>query len=227
MTTQQSSRVTVTTFLILAAGSLILFYAIGTRQGFGLFLKPMSKELEWGREVFSIAIGLQNLLWGASQPFIGAIADRYGPGRVVAVGAAFYALGLYLMGTTTSQFGLYVGAGFVVGISLSAVSFAVVFGAVARAVPPERQGMALGHRGRGRLGRAVRHGDRPRQDDRKGRPMAGGARPRLGGGPVELAPDADHLRRWRGDDPDPRWPIRCDAGRARPPPGRRSRGQTA
>ena len=90
------------TFLILAAGSVILFLTLGTRQSFGLFLAPMSKELGWGREIFSIAIGLQNLLWGLSQPFIGAIADRYGPGRVVALGAILYALGLYIMSITAS-----------------------------------------------------------------------------------------------------------------------------
>ncbi|HUT48454.1 MAG TPA: MFS transporter [Alphaproteobacteria bacterium] len=131
-------------FLIVGAGCVVLFLALGTRQSFGLFLAPMSKELGWGREIFSLAIGLQNLLWGLSQPFIGAIADRYGPGRVVALGAVFYAVGLYIMSVTATPMELHLGAGLVIGVSLSAISFAVVFGAVARVVPQERQGMALG-----------------------------------------------------------------------------------
>jgi len=132
------------TLLVLAAGSAILFFAIGNRQSFGLFQDPLSKELGWGREIFSLSIGLQNLLWGASQPFIGAIADRYGPGRVVVVGGLVYALGLYIMSITTSPLGLYFSAGLMIGLSLSALSFAVVFGAIARVVPVESQGRALG-----------------------------------------------------------------------------------
>lgn len=132
------------TLLVLAAGSAILFLAIGNRQGFGLFQAPLSQELGWGREIFSLAIGLQNLLWGASQPFLGAIADRYGPGRVVAAGGIAYALGLYIMSMTTTPAMLYLSAGLLIGLSLSALSFAVVFGAIARVVPQEVQGRALG-----------------------------------------------------------------------------------
>ena len=131
-------------FWILTAGSLILFLALGTRQSFGLYLAPMSAELGWGREVFSLAIALQNLMWGITQPFVGAIADRYGSGRVLVAGALFYAGGLVLMGTAQGQLTFHFGAGFVVGLALSAVSFSVVFGAVARVAPPERQGLALG-----------------------------------------------------------------------------------
>jgi MFS family permease len=130
--------------LVLAAGSALLFLAIGNRQGFGLFQDPLSRDLGWGREIFSLAIGLQNIVWGASQPFLGAIADRYGPGRVVAVGGLVYALGLYIMSVTTTPTMLYLSAGLMIGLALSALSFAVVFGAIARVVPHEKQGRALG-----------------------------------------------------------------------------------
>ena len=72
--------------VILACGGLILMLALGTRQGFGLFLRPMSLDLGWGREAFSFAIALQNLVWGLAMPFAGAVADRYGAGRVLAAG---------------------------------------------------------------------------------------------------------------------------------------------
>ena len=66
--------------VILACGGLILMLALGMRQSFGLFLRPMSMDLGWGREAFSFAIALQNLVWGCAMPFAGAIADRYGCG---------------------------------------------------------------------------------------------------------------------------------------------------
>ncbi len=131
-------------FWILTAGSLILLLALGTRQSFGLFLTPISAELGWGREVFSLAIAMQNLMWGVTQPFVGAIADRYGPGRTLVAGALLYAGGLVIMGTADNQLIFHIGTGLVVGMALSAVSFSVVFGAIARVAPPHRQGLALG-----------------------------------------------------------------------------------
>ena len=83
--------------VVLVCASAILFLALGTRQGFGLFLQPMCSALGWGRETFSAAIALQNLMWGLAQPFVGAIADRFGAGRVLVVGGLCYAAGLVLM----------------------------------------------------------------------------------------------------------------------------------
>ncbi len=143
-------------FWVLTAGSMVLFLALGTRQSFGLYLAPMSAELGWGREVFSLAIALQNLMWGMTQPFVGALADRYGPGRMLVAGTLFYAGGLVLMGTADNQLMFHFGTGLVVGLALSAVSFSVVFGAIARIAPPHRQGLALGIAGAaGSLGQLI------------------------------------------------------------------------
>src|SRR5688500_20186552 len=73
--------------LVLACGCLIMTISFGIRAGFGLFLQPMSLEYGWGREVFSFAIALQNLMWGALGALAGGFADRYGPGRGAAPGA--------------------------------------------------------------------------------------------------------------------------------------------
>ena len=86
-----------TPVVLIAVGCVIALIAFGPRSALGLFLTPMSFDHGWGREMFSFAIAMQNLLWGAAQPFAGAIADRFGPVRVLCAGAILYALGLALM----------------------------------------------------------------------------------------------------------------------------------
>jgi len=135
--------------IVLACASAILFLALGTRQGFGLFLQPMCSALGWGRETFSAAIALQNLLWGLAQPFAGAIADRFGAGRVLAVGGLCYAAGLVLMAYSRTGVELNLSTGLLIGIGLSACSFGVVLGVVGRHAPPARRTIALGIAGTG------------------------------------------------------------------------------
>ncbi len=132
------------TLILIFAGGMVLFLGMGTRQSFGLFLAPMSVDLDWGRGVFAFGIALQNLLWGISQPFLGMFADKYGAARSIAIGGVFYAAGLVIMAISTSPWQFHLGAGLFVGMGLSAASFAVVMGAVARAAPPERRSTALG-----------------------------------------------------------------------------------
>src|SRR5215831_19714420 len=86
-----------TPFVIIACGCLIGTLGFGPRSALGLFLTPMSSEHGWGRDVFALALAIQMLLWGAGQPFAGAVADRFGPMRVLAGGAILYAFGLVLM----------------------------------------------------------------------------------------------------------------------------------
>ncbi len=131
-------------FWILLSGALVLALSLGIRHGFGLFLAPMSAEFGWGREVFAFAIALQNLIWGIAQPFTGALADRFGAGRVVLLGGLLYAVGLVLMGHADSAASLSLSAGLLIGIGLSGTSFSVILGAVGRAVPLERRSMAMG-----------------------------------------------------------------------------------
>jgi len=130
--------------LALVAGGLILSLSIGTRQSFGLWLPPISADLGWGRESFALAIAVQNILWGVTQPVFGWAADRWGAGRISALGALLYAGGIYLMGQTESVAEFHLSAGLLVGLGLSGTSFAVVLGAIGRAFPPERRSLALG-----------------------------------------------------------------------------------
>ena len=83
--------------LILSCASIVLILSFGIRTSFGVFLAPVTTDLGLGRESFALAIAVQSLLWGISQPFAGAIADRYGSGRVIATCGVLYVLGLVLM----------------------------------------------------------------------------------------------------------------------------------
>jgi MFS family permease len=117
---------------------------MGVRHGFGLYLTPMTTDYGWGREVFALALAVQNLVWGAAQPFAGMLADRYGAARTVLAGTILYVAGLVLMSMPGTPLGLSMSAGVLIGLGLSGTTFAVVLGAVARAVAPERRSVALG-----------------------------------------------------------------------------------
>ncbi len=130
--------------MVLACGSIILCISFGARAGMGLYLQPMSLEYGWGRGVFSLAMAIQNLAWGAMGPFAGAIADRYGPGRVLALGGILYVLGLVAMAYVTSPLAMHITSGVLLGAALACTSFAVVFAVIQRVAPPEKRSVALG-----------------------------------------------------------------------------------
>ena len=130
--------------LILICGSMIVLLTLGTRNSFGLFLEPISHALGTGRGMFGLGLALQNLIWGAAQPFAGAIADRYGSGRVIAAGGVLYALGLLLMSQATDPITLNIGAGVLIGFGLGGASLSVVLAAVAKQFPEDRRSWALG-----------------------------------------------------------------------------------
>ncbi|MEL7612430.1 MFS transporter [Vreelandella titanicae] len=130
--------------LLIILGSLVISTAMGLRHGFGLFMEPLSSELGWGRGVFAFALALQNLVWGLSQPFTGALADRFGAARIIVVGGLLYALGLLFMSLSTSELGMTVSAGLLIGLGLSGTTFSVILGAVGRAVAPEKRSMSMG-----------------------------------------------------------------------------------
>lgn len=130
---------------VLLAGSLIALVALGMRHSFGLFLDPIAGSLaDVDREAFGFAIALQNLMWGVAQPFAGMIADRFGSARVIFVGGMLYAGGLVCASAASTSLGLVLGFGVLVGVGLSATSYAVVLGAVGRRFPPGRRTSALG-----------------------------------------------------------------------------------
>ncbi|WP_325893054.1 MFS transporter [Grimontia sp. NTOU-MAR1] len=122
----------------------ILIISLGIRQSFGIFMMPITDTFQSGREFFSLAIALQNLMFGLFQPFVGMAADRFGAKRIITMGGVAYALGLYLTSVATGTGVLHVSMGVLIGLGLSATSYVIVLGAVAKVVPAEHTAKAFG-----------------------------------------------------------------------------------
>jgi MFS family permease len=133
-----------TPLVIIVCGCAIALLSFGPRSSVGFFVQPMSREFSWGRDVFGLAIAVQNLLWGLGQPVAGAIADRFGVLRVMCVGAVLYAGGLVMMRYAATPLSLDIGAGVLIGFGLSGCSFNLVLSAFSKLLPLERRGWALG-----------------------------------------------------------------------------------
>lgn len=130
--------------IIVLAGCLIALLTFGPRASAGLFQIPMTSTFGWGRDVFGLAIAIQNLLWGLGQPFAGALADRFGAVRVICVGALLYAAGCVVMAYATTPGMLHFGAGVLVGFGLSGCSFNLVLGAFGKLLPEKWRPLAFG-----------------------------------------------------------------------------------
>ncbi|BBK32240.1 putative MFS family arabinose efflux permease [Stella humosa] len=129
-------------WVIIVSAGVILGIVAGIRQGFGLFLLPMSTDYGLSREAFAFAMGLQNLIWGFGAPVAGAIADRYGPRLVAAAGIVFYVAGVVVMAADWGGAQM-LSSGVLLGIGMSGAGFSVVLSAVGRAAPPEHRAKAL------------------------------------------------------------------------------------
>jgi MFS family permease len=130
--------------LALLAGCLIALVSFGPRASAGLFQVPMTAEYGWGRDIFGLAIAVQNLLWGVGQPFAGAVADRFGAVRVLCAGSLLYAVGLVVMANATTPGTLQLGAGILIGFGLSGCSFNLVLSAFGKLLPESWRPLAFG-----------------------------------------------------------------------------------
>jgi len=130
--------------LVVLAGCLIATIGFGVRSTFGLFLEPMTVANGWSRETFGLAMAIQNLLWGAGVPVAGALADRFGPSRVLAAGALLYALGIWGMAVSEGDLALHLFGGVVTGLGVAFTAFSIALAAMAKVVPPQRRSFVLG-----------------------------------------------------------------------------------
>lgn len=129
---------------VLIASGMVLTLAMGVRHGYGFWMQPISQANGWTRETYSLAMALQNLMWGAFGPFAGMAADRLGTARVVIVGALLYAASLFWMALVTQPTLFILGAGMLGGAALACTAFGAVSGIVGRAAPPEKRSLAFG-----------------------------------------------------------------------------------
>lgn len=110
----------------------------------GFFQLPMLQDMGWDRTTFGLAMALQNLCWGIGQPLFGIVADKFGTWRVLAIGAALYALGLLITALSPSPLWLHIGGGVLIGLGVAACSFGVVLASIARLVSAEKRSVAFG-----------------------------------------------------------------------------------
>src|SRR5262245_50730841 len=130
--------------VVLTCGCLISLIGFGPRSALGFFLTPMSSDNGWGREVFALSVAMQTLLYGAAQPFSGALADRFGTVRVVIVGALLYAAGIYMMAHATTPGELYLSSGVVIGFGLSGCSFNLIISSFGKLLPESWRWFSFG-----------------------------------------------------------------------------------
>ncbi|WIY51616.1 MFS transporter [Devosia sp. YIM 151766] len=130
--------------LVIIAGCIIAAIGFGTRGSFGLFTLPVTEDLGLTREQWGMAMAIQNLVWGLAQPFAGGMADRYGAGRVLAIGGLVYAAGVLGMAFSPDTLTMTLTAGVVTGIGIAIASFGVVMAAFGRVVPAEKRSFIFG-----------------------------------------------------------------------------------
>ena len=135
-------------WMIILAAAAIAAVGMGLRQVMGLYLKPVSETLGFGREVFALAIAIANVVWGFAAPITGAISDKYGSGRVAAFGAVTTAAGLLMLYYAQTELHLML-SGVLLGFGVAGSGVNAMVGAVARAVAPEARTRAIAMIGMG------------------------------------------------------------------------------
>jgi predicted MFS family arabinose efflux permease len=136
-------------FVLISAVGIVLF-AYGGRQSLGMFLRPITESLGFmttnaqgvlvqNFEPMSFATAIQVLIYGCAAPFVGAIADRWGPIKVLMTSGLIYAFGLFMMSQSTSEAGLVLSIGFLMGIGSSGIALPMLLSIVGRVAPEERR----------------------------------------------------------------------------------------
>jgi MFS family permease len=130
--------------VILICGCLIATISYGPRSSFGFFMKPMTLDNGWGRDVFALSVALQTLLYGMVQPFSGALADRFGTIRIIIIGALLYAAGVFMMSRATTPGELYLTSGVLIGLGLTGCSFSLIIPSFGKLLPESWRTISFG-----------------------------------------------------------------------------------
>ena len=128
-----------TPFVVLLCGTVVMLIAFGVRMTYGLWINPASTGLGWGLESLSFAMAAQALIWGFATPVMGAIADRYGTGRVIAFCGITFAAGFLVMANATTRIEAFLGIGVLTGIAMGGLTAPIILTAISKVVPDERK----------------------------------------------------------------------------------------
>jgi len=131
-------------FRTIMMGTFIVLLAMGIRATIGLFIQPMGLERGWGRDVFSLAFALQNLVWGFGAIGAGMMADKLGSGRTIALSIVLYSVGLVGTRLASTELEFYLSAGVLIGLGQAGTTFAVILPVIARTVPAAHRSTAMG-----------------------------------------------------------------------------------
>ncbi|MCX7217507.1 MAG: MFS transporter [Burkholderiales bacterium] len=129
---------------VLIATGFILTLAMGVRHGFGFWMQPISQAHGWTRETYSLALAVQNLMWGVFGPFAGMAVDKFGTTRVIIIGAVLYAAGLLWMSVIDQPTLFIAGSGILIGAALACTAFGAVSGIIGRTAPEAKRSWAFG-----------------------------------------------------------------------------------
>jgi len=129
---------------ILGGAAVMLSLAMGMRQSMGLLQPHVVRDLAITAADYSLAIAIQNMVWGVTQPFTGAVVDRYGARPVALFGVLVYLAGLIITSQATSAWMITLGIGVCVGLALSCTASNLAMNVTARAVTPAQRSVAMG-----------------------------------------------------------------------------------
>ena len=129
---------------VLACATGIIFLSYGSRQSFGIYLRPITDEFGWGRESLSLVLGTQALIYGLSAPFVGAIADKWGTIKVLCVSGLLYSTGVLLMSQSVTPQGMLLSAGLLGGVGSAGCALSLVLSVASRVAPEEKRSLWLG-----------------------------------------------------------------------------------
>ena len=131
-------------WILILVASAVMMITMGARLTSGLFLSPLNTATGLGVATISFVMAVAQLMWGAAQPVFGAVADKYGPGRVIALGGVMLAAGTAATPFVQSEWALLLTMGFLSAAGAGAGSFSILIGATAQRLPPERRAFASG-----------------------------------------------------------------------------------
>ena len=131
-------------WITISVAAAILMVTMGARQSMGLFVSPLNTHTGLGIATISFAFAIGQLVWGVVQPVFGAVADRWGTGRIIALGSILLAAGSYLTTQVTTEWGLILAAGVLSAAGAGAGSFSILIGATAQRLPAEKRAFASG-----------------------------------------------------------------------------------